>query len=149
MQSGCPEIGLFRAIVPTLDALCSNAITHDAMKNADKIILEDLVVMGRVGHTPEERAHLQKIWIDVELTTDTRKAAKTDDIAHAVDYVEVAERIQAVLNQRPYNLAERVADQIAAVLLREFPIRRVKLRVKKKTVPNAAFAIVQIVRDRL
>ena len=118
------------------------------MKASDKIILQDLVVQGRVGHTSEERANPQDIWIDLELETDARKAAKSDDIGDAVDYARVAAKVQEVLDQGPYNLAERVADRIAAALLREFPVRRVKLRVKKKTVPNAAFAIVQIARDR-
>ena len=118
------------------------------MKGADKIALQDLVVRGRVGHTPEEQANPQDIWVDLELDTDIRKAAKTDDIADAVDYTAVAAKVQEVLDQGPYHLAEKVAEHIAATLLRSFPVRRVKVRVKKKTVPNAAFAIVQIARER-
>ncbi len=116
------------------------------MKTSDKIILQDLEVSGRVGHTEEERAHPQKIWIDLELETDTRKAAKSDDIQDAVDYVAVAQKVQEVLDAGPYNLAERVAEHIAGALLQTFPVRHVRVRVKKKTVPNAAFAIVQISR---
>lgn len=116
------------------------------MKTTDKIALQDLVVRGRVGHTPEEQANPQDIWIDLELDTDIRKAAKSDDIAHAVDYTAVAAKVQEVLDQGPYNLAEKVAERIAATLLRDFAVSRVKVRVKKKTVPNAAFAIVQIAR---
>ncbi len=118
------------------------------MKSSDKIALTDLVVRGRVGHTPEEQANPQDLWIDLELDTDTRKAGKSDDIAHAVDYTAVAAKVQAVLDQGPYNLAEKVADRIASVLLQSFPVTRVKVRVKKKTVPNATFAIVQIARER-
>ena len=116
------------------------------MKNPDQIILEDLVVMGRVGHTPEERAHPQKIWVDVELQTDIRKAAKNDDISRTVNYLDAAAKIQQVLDARPYNLAETVAEKIADVLLKDFAVRSVKVRVKKKTVPNAAFSIIEIVR---
>ncbi len=119
------------------------------MKTADKIMLEDLVVMGRVGHTPEEKANPQKIWLDVSLETDIRKAAKTGDIAHAVNYVDVANKIQEVLDLGPYNLAETVAEEVAKTLLQAFPpVHCLKIRVKKKTVPNAAFAVIEINRSR-
>ena len=113
---------------------------------SDKILLQDLVVRGHLGHTPEERANAQDIWMDLEMDVDMRKAAKTDDIAHAVDYMAVATKVQEVLDQGPYNLAERLANRIAGALLQSFAIQRVKVRVKKKTVPNASFAIVQVTR---
>ena len=113
----------------------------------DKIFLQDLVVRGHVGHTDEERARLQDIWVDLEMDVDMRKAAKSDDIAHTVDYAAVAAKVQEVLDQGPSNLAERLADRIAAALLQSFAIQRVKVRVKKKTIPNASFAVVQRTRN--
>ncbi len=114
----------------------------------DQIIIQNLMVKALLGHTAQERAHLQDVWIDLEIETDLSRAAESDNLADTIDYTAIAAAVQVVFNQRSYQLAETVAQEVAAMLLAKFPIQGVTVRIKKKTIPNAAFAAVQITRTK-
>jgi FolB domain-containing protein len=53
--------------------------------------------------------------------TDTSPAARTDDIAHTVDYAAVAADVVVLVTGEPVNLIETLAERIARrVLARDF-----------------------------
>lgn len=97
----------------------------------DHVILHGARLEARIGVTEEERARPQELVIDLELETDTREAARTDDLAHSVDYAAVWRRTAGVAGRQPYALVETLAERIAAALLDGFPVRAVRVRVRK------------------
>ena len=60
-----------------------------------------------------ERENGQEFVVDVVLHTDTAPAARTDDLAHTVDYAAVAADVVALVAGEPVNLIETLADRIA------------------------------------
>ncbi len=115
----------------------------------DKILLTDLRLHGLLGIEPEERQHPQEILVNVVAYTDTRAAAGSDDIADAVNYAALAERIrQHVAAGAPF-LVERLAEEIAGIVLTEFNVTKVRVRVEKPgAVPQARAVGVEIRRHR-
>ena len=98
---------------------------------SDRILIRDLLVRGIVGINPEERRAKQDIVINLEMWTDTRAAAAGDDIEQAVNYRSVCKRvIEHVESGRPL-LVERLAAEIAQLVLAEFAVERVRVRVEK------------------
>jgi len=97
----------------------------------DRILIRDLLVRGIVGINPEERRAKQDVVINLELTVDTRAAAKSDDIAHAVNYRSVCKRIIEHVEGSAPLLVERLAGDIARIVLQEFAVERVRVRVEK------------------
>jgi len=97
--------------------------------------LEDVRFYGYHGVSKAEQT--VGIWfsVDVELAVDLEAAAIADDLAATVDYGAVASRIVEIGTQGRVNLIERLADLIARALLREFPAREVRVRVRKLTPP--------------
>jgi len=84
---------------------------------SDSIELRGLRVDAICGVLPHERTTPQPLEIDVDLDVDVDDAARTDDLAHTVDYgavVATAERVATTLQPQ---LLERLADAIAAAVL--------------------------------
>jgi FolB domain-containing protein len=98
---------------------------------SDRILIRDLLVRGIVGINPEERRAKQDVVINLELTVDTRAAARSDDIAQAVNYRSVCKRVIEHVESSAPLLVERLAGDIARLVLAEFAVERVRVRVEK------------------
>ena len=88
----------------------------------DKVLINNLQVETIIGIFDWEREVKQVVSIDLEMEFDNKKAAKSDDIKDALDYKKVGKRITAFVKKSKYKLVERLAEQIAKLVLKEFPI---------------------------
>ena len=59
----------------------------------DIIFLGGLEIETVIGIYDWERTIKQKIYLDIEMAFDIKKAAATDDIAYTLDYKTVSDRI--------------------------------------------------------
>jgi len=105
---------------------------------SDKIFLEGVRFYGHHGVTPSEQAVGAWFSVDVELAVNLAPAALSDDLAATVDYTEVGRRIVEIGTKERGNLLERLGGMLAEALLREFPVREVKLRLRKLGAPMEA-----------
>lgn len=101
----------------------------------DKLLLEDVRFYGQHGMTPAERVVGAWFSVDAELSLDLTVASVSDDLATTADYGAVARRIVEIGTRQRVNLIERLAGLIVEALLREFPARQVRVRVRKLTPP--------------
>ena len=97
----------------------------------DKVFIKNLKVEAIIGIFDWEREVRQVISIDLEMEFDNKKAAKSDDIKDALDYKKVGKRITAFVKTTKYNLIERLAEQVAKLVLKEFPVSCVIVSVFK------------------
>ena len=97
----------------------------------DRILVPGIPLMARVGCTAEERRQPQAIQVDIELSCELSRAAESDSIEHAIDYVRVRDEAERVASMRPYALIEAIAEGIARRLLEAFPAEEVLVRVRK------------------
>jgi FolB domain-containing protein len=97
----------------------------------DKIIVRDLLLRGIIGINPDERVKRQDILLNMVLYTDIRRAAETDDIVDAANYKAISKRVIDHVEASSDFLVEKLVTDIARIILTEYPIRRVKVRVEK------------------
>jgi dihydroneopterin aldolase len=97
----------------------------------DTITISGLKLETVIGVYTWERALPRKLLVDLELGTDIRPAAASDDVADTVDYQAVAERLQAFAADARYQLLEALAEALAELLQREFGIPWLRLRLDK------------------
>lgn len=116
----------------------------------DKVLIERLQVQAVVGVFAWERQIQQPLLIDVILQVDTRQAARTDELEHAVNYQAVAERITAVIQARQAKLIETLANLVAETILTEFVlVQQITLTIRKPLAVTATAAVgVTIERSR-
>ncbi len=122
-----------------------------ARGGSDALLIEDIRFYGHHGVTPAQQEVGAWFSVDVELALDLTPAALSDDLGATVDYGLVVRRVVAVATERRVRLLERLAGLLSEVILREFPVREVTVRVRKLTAPIdgiAALPGVQMKRAR-
>ena len=112
----------------------------------DKIIINDLEVFYRIGVSEEERATPQRLLISLEMTRDVSAAAASDDLTKTIDYYVVTRRLLAFGEGRSWKLLEKLAADIAWLILAEFTPDIVSVEVKKFIVSEARHVAVQLSR---
>lgn len=113
----------------------------------DKVFVQGLEVLTTIGVYEWEKGIRQKIRFDLEMGCDTRAAALGDDIDLALDYASLSKKVSAYAEQNHVELVETMAEHIAQLILAEFPVKSVRVRLTKPgAVPNAAGVGVEIER---
>ncbi len=97
----------------------------------DTIFLTDMRVETVVGIWDWERKIRQTVSIDLKMGYDIRPAAETDSIEDTLNYKAVAKRVQKFVADSSFQLVETMAEKIAALILDEFDIAWVQVRVNK------------------
>ncbi len=97
----------------------------------DIIYLHGLKVDCVIGVWEWERRIRQTVTLDLDLGFDVTKAAQSDALEDTLSYKDVAKRVSAFAGASEYTLVEKLAAEIAALLLDEFPVRWCRVRVNK------------------
>jgi len=70
-----------------------------------------------------------------------------DNIHNAVNYSVVADETKSFVRGQSVNLIETLADQVAAHLLKTFPIQKVTVEVRKFALPDAKYVSATVTRS--
>jgi dihydroneopterin aldolase len=97
----------------------------------DIVYIRDLRIDTIIGIYDWERQVRQTVSIDLEMATDIRRAAATDDIQYALNYKAVSKRLIAYVENRNALLVETLAEEIATVIREEFNVPWLRLRLSK------------------
>ncbi len=97
----------------------------------DIVYLSGLQCPCKIGVYEWERHVNQTLLLDIELETNTQKAAENDELNDALDYQAVAERVQAYAKANTYKLIETLIERIAELILAEFKTPWVRIKLDK------------------
>jgi dihydroneopterin aldolase len=97
----------------------------------DIIFLEDLRIETVIGIFDWERRIKQTVAIDLEMATDIRPAAASDSIEDTLNYKAVAKRLIQFVGDSEFFLIETLAERVAQVLIEEFGLPWVRVRLSK------------------
>ena len=97
----------------------------------DIVFVQGLRADTVIGVYDWERRIRQTVVLDLEMATDNRRAAATDGIVDALDYAEVSKRVLAFVQGSEFQLIETMAEQVAALVLAEFNVPWLRLRLAK------------------
>ena len=107
----------------------------DDSNASDRIILEGMEFYGFHGATPEERALGQPYVVDLAVDLDLRRPGVSDRLEDTVSYSHLYRTVKLVMEGESKNLLEATAQSIADLVLTEFPVKGVRVRVKKPRPP--------------
>ena len=97
----------------------------------DTVFLTDLRIETVVGIWEWERKIRQTVSIDLEMGADVATAAAHDDIEHTLNYKAVSKRVQSFVGDSAFQLVETMAERIAELILTEFEVPWVRVKVNK------------------
>ena len=107
----------------------------------DRVFIQGLEVDTVIGAYDWERGIRQCLRLDLSFAWDNRPAAAGDDLSKALDYASVSTRIQAFAEQAQFQLVETFAERLAEVLMAEFNIPWLRLRLTKPGAVAAAAGV--------
>ncbi len=97
----------------------------------DIVYIHELEIETIIGVYGWEREVRQVVSLDLEMASDIQKAAASDNIAQALDYKRVAKRLIEYVGQSEFQLVETMAEQIAGIVMTEFAVPWLRLRLGK------------------
>ena len=97
----------------------------------DIIYLHGLRVEAVIGIWEWEKRIRQIIEIDLDMATDIRKAAASDDVEDTLNYKAVSKRVESFIEENRFELVETLAERIAGIIMDEFDVPWVRVRLNK------------------
>ena len=97
----------------------------------DIIYLHGLKVDCVIGVWEWERRIRQTLAIDLDMGFDITPAAHSDALDDTLSYKDVSKRVSAFVREAEFTLVEKLAEQIAALLLTEFHLKWCRVKVNK------------------
>jgi dihydroneopterin aldolase len=107
----------------------------------DRVFIEGLEVEALIGIYDWERRIRQPLVFDLEMAFDNRVPAASDAIVDTLDYKAVSKRIVALVGESSHGLVETLAEQVAAMVLAEFPVHALRLKLSKPGAVRGARAV--------
>jgi len=111
-----------------------------------QISIVDLEVLYHVGVPDAERAVPQRLLLTLEMDADFSTAAKSDAIPDTIDYFAVSQRLLKFGEGKSWKLIEKLAADIADMILAEFSPAAVSVEVKKFVIPEARHVSVTLTK---
>jgi|TARA_B100000315_G_scaffold35070_1_gene29730 dihydroneopterin aldolase len=106
-----------------------------------RIFVRDLVLTGLIGIHSHEQDQPQRIRFNVDILTEDKCDATSDDIANVVSYEDVVSGIKDLLARGHVGLVETLAEEIADMCLDDGRVRVVRVRVEKLDVFDEAASV--------
>lgn len=111
----------------------------------DKVFIEALEIETVIGIYDWERKLRQLLVFDIEMGFDNRVPAASDAIADTLNYKAVSKRLIAFVSESSFQLVETLAERCAALILDEFGVAQVRIKLSKPGAVRGARAVGVIV----
>ncbi|SES64568.1 dihydroneopterin aldolase [Thorsellia anophelis] len=104
----------------------------------DKVWIESLTVLASIGVYDWEQTIKQRLELDIVMYWDNRQAALSDDVSDCLNYAAISEAVTHYISAGKFALIERVAEEIAQLLLVNYHLPAVEVTVRKPTAVASA-----------
>lgn len=111
----------------------------DARTGVRHVFVRDLVLPCSVGVHRHERDREQRVRINLDLAV--REGPLNDDLKDVVCYESITDGVRAIIARGHVNLVETLAEDIAAMCLKEPRVRSARVRVEKLDVYRDATSV--------
>lgn len=117
-----------------------------------KIIISNVMFYGFHGVYEYEREQGQKFFYDVEMISSSDKAAESDNMDDAIDYVAVYQIVKELAENKRFRLLEGLAAHIGDEIMAAYDaVDEVTVNIRKPSVPIAGpidFVQVSVTRQK-
>lgn len=104
----------------------------------DKVLIEGLEAEAIIGVFDWEREVKQKVVLDLQMKWDNKKAALTDSLEYALDYNAISLKLVDFIENSSFQLIEALAENVADILITDFNVPELELKLSKPAAVNAA-----------
>lgn len=107
----------------------------------DRVFIDDLRIQTVIGIFDWEREITQTISLDLQMAFDISRAGETDAIEDTLDYKSVSKRLIQFVEASEFQLVEALAEHCARIILEEFPVTWLRLKLSKPGAVRGSSAV--------
>jgi dihydroneopterin aldolase len=112
----------------------------------DRIHIEQLKIVARVGVSASERARSQRLVLSITIWPRFQADDLGNDVRKTVDYSKLCQEAKKFVQGRADKLIETLADALAEHLLRKFAIQKITVELRKFVLKGADYVSVTVNR---
>src|SRR4051812_45138335 len=127
--------------VPMSNPVVEPLVIADASAGLRHVFVRDLVLDCNIGVHAHEKGRVQRVRINLDLGVWEGDGAHNDRLENVVCYEDIVTKVRAITADGHVNLAETLAERIAAVCLQDPLCRSARVRVEKLEVFDDAGAV--------
>lgn len=113
----------------------------DAAQGLRHVFVRDLVMDCNIGVHLHEKSRVQRVRINLDLGVWEGYGTHNDRLENVVCYEDIVKRVRAITADGHINLAETLAERIAAICLQDPLCRSARVRVEKLEVFDDATSV--------
>jgi len=114
----------------------------------DKVFIKNLEIDAIIGIYDFERTTPQKVVLDMEMSWNNRKAAKSENIDDALNYKTLSDHLKEFVGNSEFQLIETLAEQVAKIVLEDYKVEWLSLTLHKPDALDGATDVgVKIIRQ--
>jgi dihydroneopterin aldolase len=106
-------------------------ILQSGHPNIRHVFVRDLVIPALIGIHKHEKDGQQNIRINLDMEVPETENSIKDRLSDVVCYEEIVDDIRGIVNAGHINLVETLAEKIAARILTDKRIERVRVKIEK------------------
>jgi dihydroneopterin aldolase len=113
-----------------------------------RVFIRNLELAAEIGIHGHEHGKTQPIRLNIDLMVEDNPVLE-DKLDYVVDYGDITKRIRALVASGHVNLAETLAERIAALCLEDTRVKKARVMVEKReALRGAESAGVEITREQ-
>ncbi|MBX2848992.1 MAG: dihydroneopterin aldolase [Acidiferrobacterales bacterium] len=85
----------------------------------------------RIGVWDWEKRIDQTLVLDIDLATDIKPAAQSDDLKDTLDYKKISDRVIEFAQENTFDLIETLIERLAQLILAEFDVSWLRIKLDK------------------
>tara|TARA_A100000164_G_C21883677_1_gene761571 strand:+ start:290 stop:685 length:396 start_codon:yes stop_codon:yes gene_type:complete len=103
----------------------------DRFKYKRKIIIKNLLLKIFIGIHDFEKKKKQRVRLNIEIITDPNLKPNNKDLSSILNYEEVINKIQILVNKQHHELLEDLAENVFKIIFQYRLVKKINLKVEK------------------
>ena len=113
----------------------------EKFKYRRKVIIKDLILNISVGIHVFEKKKKQRVKFNIEIITNSLVSPNNKDLSSILNYEEVVNNIEKLVNLKHYELLEDLAENIFDMIFKNKLVKNIKLRIDKIDIIKKASSV--------
>ena len=104
---------------------------REKFKYKRKVVIKDLILNISIGIHNFEKQKKQRVKFNIKILTDPLLKPNNNDLSTILNYEEIINKIENLVNKSHYELLEDLAESIFEILFKNKITKKVNLKIEK------------------
>ena len=104
---------------------------REKFKYKRKVVIKDLILNISIGIHSFEKRKKQRVKFNIKILTDPLLKPNNNDLSTILNYEEIINKIENLVNKSHYELLEDLAENIFEILFKNKITKKVNLKIEK------------------